>query len=90
MTWHAMHSATLCLARSVWPGLRPGAMPPREQQVLLMTFRGGMSQTQIGQRLRISQMHVSRLRAHALAHLRSQLLNPQQDASLGRPGRSTP
>jgi RNA polymerase sigma-B factor len=52
-----------------------GELPPREQEILLMDFRGGMTQTQIGQRLRISQMHVSRLRAHALGHLRSRLLD---------------
>jgi DNA-directed RNA polymerase specialized sigma subunit len=34
-----------------------------------------MTQVQIGQRLRISQMHVSRLRAHALGYLRSRLLD---------------
>ncbi len=52
-----------------------GELPPREQEILLMDFRGGMTQTQIGQRLRISQMHVSRLRAHALGYLRSRLLD---------------
>jgi RNA polymerase sigma-B factor len=51
-----------------------GELPPREQKILLMDFRGGMTQTEIGQRLRISQMHVSRLRAHALGYLRSCLL----------------
>ena len=54
-----------------------GELPPREQEILLMDFRGGMTQTEIGQRLRISQMHVSRLRARALGHLRSRLLEPQ-------------
>jgi RNA polymerase sigma-B factor len=52
-----------------------GELPPREQEILLMRFRGGMTQTQIGQRLRISQMHVSRLTAHALGYLRSRLLD---------------
>jgi hypothetical protein len=42
---------------------------------LLKDFRGGMTQTQIGQRLRISQMRVSRLRAHALGYLRSRLFD---------------
>ena len=37
-------------------------------------FRG-MTQAQIGQRLRISQMHVSRLRTHALGYLRARLLD---------------
>ena len=31
-----------------------------------------------GQRLRISQMHVSRLRAHALGYLRLRLLDAQE------------
>jgi RNA polymerase sigma-B factor len=52
-----------------------GELPPREQEILLMDFRGGMTQTQIGQRLRISQMRVSRLRAHALGYLRSRLFD---------------
>ena len=34
-----------------------------------------MTQAQIGQQLRISQMHVSRLRTHALGYLRSRLLD---------------
>ena len=52
-----------------------GELPPREQKILLMDFRGGMTQAQIGQRLCISQMHVSRLRTHALGYLRSRLLD---------------
>ena len=52
-----------------------GELPPREQEILLMRFRGGMTQAQIGQRLCISQMHVSRLTAHALGYLRSHLLD---------------
>ena len=58
-----------------------GELPPREQEILLMDFRGGMTQTQIGQRLRISQMHVSRLRAHALGYLRTRLLDLEEHAS---------
>jgi RNA polymerase sigma-B factor len=54
-----------------------GELPPREQQILIMDFRGGMTQTQIAQRMSISQMHVSRLRAHALGHLRARLLGPE-------------
>ena len=52
-----------------------GELPPREREILLMHFRGGMTQTQIGQRLGISQMHVSRLITHALGYLRSRLLD---------------
>jgi len=51
-------------------------LPPREQEILLMDFRSGMTQAQIGQELCISQMHVSRLRAHALGYLRSRLFDP--------------
>jgi RNA polymerase sigma-B factor len=51
-----------------------GELPAREQQILIMDFRGDLTQVQIGQRLHISQMHVSRLRARALGHLRARLL----------------
>jgi RNA polymerase sigma-B factor len=50
-----------------------GELPPREQQILIMVFNDDMTQAEIGLRLRISQMHVSRLRAHALGHLRARL-----------------
>jgi hypothetical protein len=52
--------------------IRPG---PRRFLFDLLRTGVGMTQTQIGQRLRISQMHVSRLRAHALGYLRSRLLD---------------
>jgi RNA polymerase sigma-B factor len=51
-----------------------GELPQREQQILLLRFRGDMTQAQIGQELGISQMHVSRLLAHALGYLRLRLL----------------
>jgi RNA polymerase sigma-B factor len=54
-----------------------GELAPREQQILIMDFHDNMTQAQIGLRLRISQMHVSRLRAHALGHLRARLLGPE-------------
>jgi DNA-binding CsgD family transcriptional regulator len=66
-----------------------GELTPREQEILLMCFRDGMTQTEIGRRLQISQMHVSRLRAHALGHLRSRLLDldaqPAQPAQPAHP-----
>ncbi|WP_369333562.1 sigma factor-like helix-turn-helix DNA-binding protein [Trebonia kvetii] len=40
-----------------------------------------MPQIEIGRRLGISQMHVSRLRARALGHLRSRLLDLEKQAS---------
>ena len=64
------HMLTMQAVATHW-----GELTPREQEILLMCFRGGMTQAEIGQRLRISQMHVSRLRAHALGHLRSRLLD---------------
>jgi RNA polymerase sigma-B factor len=50
-------------------------LPEREQRILVMRFYGNLTQTEIGDRLGISQMHVSRLLARALAHLRSKLLD---------------
>jgi RNA polymerase sigma-B factor len=46
------------------------ALPERQQTVLLLRFFENMTQTQIAERLGISQMHVSRLLARSLATLR--------------------
>jgi RNA polymerase sigma-B factor len=46
----------------------------REQKILLMRFYGSMTQDQIGRKLGISQMQVSRLLSHALGYLRPRLL----------------
>ena len=48
-------------------------LPRREQQILIMRFWGNSSQEQVAARLGISQMHVSRLQARALAWLRVRL-----------------
>jgi RNA polymerase sigma-B factor len=53
-------------------------LPRREQRILLMRFYGDMTQAQIGKQLGISQMHVSRLLAHALGYLRQCLLGLQE------------
>ncbi len=58
-----------------------GELTPREREILLMHFRGDMTQTEIGHRLRISQMHVSRLITRALGYLRSRLLDLEEHAS---------
>jgi len=52
--------------------LRPllDALPARERTILLLRFFGDMTQTQIAERMGISQMHVSRLLARTLAQLR--------------------
>jgi RNA polymerase sigma-B factor len=63
-----------------------GELPPREQQILVMRFYGDMPQAQIGRQLGISQMHVSRLAARALGHLRTRLLG-QQDGRPALPAR---
>jgi RNA polymerase sigma-B factor len=48
-------------------------LPDREQRLLTMRFFGNMTQSEIGSRLGISQMHVSRLQAAALGYLRNRL-----------------
>jgi RNA polymerase sigma-B factor len=55
--------------------LRPllASLPERERTVLLLRFFESMTQTQIAERVGISQMHVSRLLAKSLARLRDQL-----------------
>jgi len=50
-------------------------LPEREQRILVMLFYGNLTQAEIGTKLGISQMHVSRLLARALSHLRSRLLD---------------
>jgi RNA polymerase sigma-B factor len=45
----------------------------RQQQIISLYFYGNQSQAQIGRRLGLSQMHVSRLIAAALAVIRDQL-----------------
>jgi RNA polymerase sigma-B factor len=49
-------------------------LPKREQMMLMMRFYGNMTQTQIGDELGISQMHVSRLLNHALGYLRDRVV----------------
>jgi RNA polymerase sigma-B factor len=53
-------------------------LPEREQRILVMRFYGNLTQTEIGDRLGISQMHVSRLLTRALGHLKSRLLDPAE------------
>ncbi len=50
-------------------------LPEREQRILVMRFYGNLTQAEIGTRLGVSQMHVSRLLTRALTHLRSRLLD---------------
>ena len=59
-------------------------LPEREQRILTMRFYGNMTQAEIGERLGISQMHVSRLLARALRYLRDRLLGDGEEAAAGR------
>jgi RNA polymerase sigma-B factor len=54
-------------------------LPERQQRILLMRFYGNMTQAEIGTRLGISQMHVSRLMAQSLRYLRGCLLEAEDD-----------
>ncbi|UCC69222.1 MAG: SigB/SigF/SigG family RNA polymerase sigma factor [Armatimonadota bacterium] len=46
------------------------ALPPRERSIIELRFLAGLSQTEVARRLRMSQMHVSRLQHRALQRLR--------------------
>ena len=48
-------------------------LPKREQLIMKLRFYDGMTQSQIADRLGISQMHVSRLLARSLGQLRTRL-----------------
>jgi RNA polymerase sigma-B factor len=54
------------------PAMR--ALPPREQRILTLRFHGNLTQSEIAERVGLSQMHVSRLLAKSLATLRTQLV----------------
>jgi RNA polymerase sigma-B factor len=49
------------------------ALPEREQEILRMRFEEGLTQTQIAEKIGISQMHVSRLIRRSLERMRKQL-----------------
>jgi RNA polymerase sigma-B factor len=51
-------------------------LPERQQRILMLRFYGNLTQEQIGDRLGISQMHVSRLLERALTYLRTQITKP--------------
>ncbi|MGV9313528.1 RNA polymerase sigma factor SigF [Streptomyces sp. NPDC003691] len=48
-------------------------LPPRERQIIMLRFFANMTQSQIGEEVGISQMHVSRLLTRTLAQLRQGL-----------------
>jgi RNA polymerase sigma-B factor len=49
-------------------------LAPREREILRMRFEEGLPQTQIAQRVGLSQMHVSRLIRKSIAVMREELL----------------
>ena len=59
---------------TVQPALR--RLPERERTIVTLRFFGGMTQTQIAERVGVSQMHVSRLLTRTLATLRADLTEP--------------
>lgn len=63
-------------SESLWPLLEK--LPQREQEMVLLRFYGNMTQSDIADRLGISQMHVSRLLSQTLAALRRDLV-PDED-----------
>jgi RNA polymerase sigma-B factor len=63
--------ATADLRASLGPALK--ALPPREREIIVLRFFGNLTQTQIAERVGVSQMHVSRLLAKSLTALRGQL-----------------
>jgi RNA polymerase sigma-B factor len=61
-------------------------LPQRDQMILHYRFFEGMTQSEIAERLGISQMHVSRLLARSLAALRSAAAVDETDANAGSSG----
>ncbi len=58
-------------------------LPAREQRILLFRFYGNLTQAEIGEKLGISQMHVSRLLARALGYLRECLAGQEEQDETG-------
>jgi RNA polymerase sigma-B factor len=58
----------------------------REQRIVTLRFYGNLTQSQIGELVGISQMHVSRLLNRALDRLRTELLDEASDADGGADG----
>jgi RNA polymerase sigma-B factor len=56
--------------------LRPllAALPAREREIVILKFFGNQTQSEIADRIGVSQMHVSRLLSRTLAGLRTSLL----------------
>jgi RNA polymerase sigma-B factor len=64
---------------ALYPAL--ARLPTREASIVVMRFFGNLTQSQIAQRIGISQMHVSRLLATSLRQLREEILTEQPPAN---------
>jgi len=58
-----------------------GVLSEREREVLRLRFAEDLTQSEIGARIGVSQMHVSRLIRQAVARLREAAQEPQDDAA---------
>lgn len=58
------------------------ALPQREYRIVIMRFFESLTQSQIAERMGVSQMHVSRLLTQSLHRLRSGLLDQDIDATI--------
>jgi RNA polymerase sigma-B factor len=63
--------ATVENREALYPAL--AVLPEREMSIVMMRFFGNMTQTQIAERIGVSQMHVSRLLTSSLRTLRDEL-----------------
>ena len=66
------HTLNMEALRTHW-----GELAEPDRQLLLMRFYGNMTQSEIGERLGISQMQVSRLLRRTLDYLRQRLTEPE-------------
>ena len=73
--WHTyfMNIARQVATRSTCPRKHVGAVIVRDRTILSLRFVAGMTQSEIGDELGISQMHVSRLLSRTLVKLRKGL-----------------
>jgi RNA polymerase sigma-B factor len=70
---HMEHAVDMAALGAHWSEL-----PKRQQQILLLRFYGNMTQAEIGERVGLSQMHVSRLITQSLEYLRARMLGSDQ------------
>jgi RNA polymerase sigma-B factor len=66
------------------------ALTPREREVLRLRFAEDLTQSEIGERVGVSQMHVSRIIRHALAQLRTEASTPDDARQDLQPLRPSP